>query len=572
MARPRKKADPHADIDYDEQARKNIAEFEEFQRSMSEDFTAEQRNQIAASMTDEERTTWMAQLKASEEIYRAAKARMSFREFVKFMRPEYRNGRHFEILANAFERIIAGEEVKLIINIAPRRGKSEYTSILFPAFLMGRRHGKKTLHITNVRALASDFGGKIRNMMEEDPYKRAFPEITLAKDKQAKDSWRTNRGGEYFAAGVGSTVFGRGGDLFIVDDPHKESESQTGSLEPPSKEDYEAAWNWWMTVRSRLQPGGSILIVMQRWSNHDLTGRLVAASKRNPQGDQWEVITMPALEEYTEHGEQKWRSTWPEFWPTDKVIQLRETMMSEANGAWRWHAMYQQEPGADAQSTFKREYWRAWEGKPPAYDFIIQSWDMAATSGSKSNYTAMTMWGVFNRPDNMGRPVANLMLIDAYRARLEFPDARRVVKEKYSIKSKDSHGRDAVTHPDCLIIEYKSAGIGIVQELRRAGIPVSDVAPSANQWGARNDKHARGQRVLEILSSGLVWYQEGSVKAMEVIEECAAFPNGEYDDYYDTVVQALQRFRDGGFIRLDNDDWEEEVESTPQKATYYNLG
>jgi len=568
MARPRKVVPPPV-IDEDEAARDVIAKYKAFREETAGQLTEEELRQRILALPKEKREQTQRMLAALSHKVKCAEARLDFSKFVKKINPDDLPGRHFDVLTAAFHRIAAGEPVRLIINIAPRRGKSERTSYLFPAWFIGRFPKKKVMAICNVKTLASDFGAKIRNLMDTPEYQDVFPSVKLAKDAQAKDKWRTNYKGEYFAGGVGSTVYGRGADLLILDDIHSERESTDGKMEPPSKEDYDAAWNWYQSILSRLHPNGSILVVMQRWSKHDLCGRLIEASRRTPGSHQWEVITLPALEEKQDlDGNIHYESTWPEYWSTKAMVQLRETMMAEPGGAWRWNSMYQQNPGADSVAMLKREYWRKWEkSSPPKCEFVIQSWDAAATGKDRSNYSACTTWGVFQANDNEGKAVYNIILLDAERGKWDFPDLKKAVVRKYNTVLKDGH-------PDALIIENKSAGIQLIQELRATGVPVTPVSPFGNQWtkmaGASNDKISRVNRILEMFSSGLVWAIQSS-SSEEVIEECAEFPNGQYDDYVDTVSQALARFRDGGFIRFETDEDDEDVEDKAPVA-YYNLG
>jgi len=565
MARPKREPTP-VFVDEDAKAREDIAEFHRMRELMGGKFTDVEIRQKIEAMPPETRQKVAQMVATLTKRFGVAKARLDFAEFAKRMDPDRLPGRHFDILTKAFHRIADGEEVKLIINIAPRRGKSEYTSYLFPSWFIGRFPKKKILHITNVKTLAADFGAKIRNLLDTPEYQEVFPNVKLSKDASAKDKWRTNYKGEYFAAGIGSTIYGRGGDLCIVDDPHSESESIDGKMEPPSKEDYDATWNWIQSAYSRVHPGGSILVVMQRWSKHDLTGRLIDAAKRNSKSFQWEVVTIPALEEYQNaEGDSEWRSTWPEFWPTKAVIQLRETMMSEPGGAWRWNSMYQQDPSADVVSMMKREHWKRWEDgkRAPVCEFVIQSWDMAATKNDKSNYSACTTWGVFRTSAKEDKGVYNIILLDAERGKWDFPDLKKAVVRKYNSVVKDGH-------PDCLLVENKSAGIQLIQELRETGVPVTSYRPTGNQYTASNDKISRVNRILEMFTSGLVWAPKRAW-AEEVIEECAEFPNGQYDDYVDTVSQALAKFREGGFIRFDTDEEENDQDNAAPMA-FYNLG
>ncbi len=569
MARAKTTAAPPV-IDEDAQAREVLAQYKAWRATTEGKLTAEELKQRLMALTPEKR----AELERMNGVLRhrvgVAEARLDFAKFVKRINPDDLPGKHFDILTKAFHRIADGEEMRLIINIAPRRGKSERSSYLFPAWYIGRFPKKKIMAISNVKTLASDFGAKIRNLMDTDEYKAVFPNVRLAKDAQAKDKWRTNYKGEYFAGGVGSTVYGRGADILLIDDLHSEIASIDGGMEPPSKDDYDAAWNWYQSILSRLHPKGSILVVMQRWSKHDLTGRLIDAARRTPGSHQWEVITVPALEETKDFdGNITYESTWPEYWSTKSMVQLRETMMAEPGGAWRWNSMYQQNPGADSIAMFKRDYWKRWDKpKPPACEFIIQSWDMAAGSKERSNYSACTTWGVFSLSEKEDKRLYNIILLDAERGKWDFPDLKKAVMRKYDTVVKDGH-------PDCLLVENKSAGMQLIQELKATGIPVTPVTPGGNQWmkmsGVSHDKVSRANRVLEMFTSGLVWAPHKGW-AEEVIEECANFPdNGQYDDYVDTMTQALTRFREGGFIRFDTDEEEEEVrEQAP--VSFYNLG
>jgi len=213
-------------------------------------------------------------------------------------------------------------------------------------------------------------------------------------------------------------------------------------------------------------------------------------------------------------------------------------------------------------------FWRKWEkDEPPKCEFVIQSWDAAATGKDRSNYSACTTWGVFQMHDKQGRKNYNIILLDAERGKWDFPDLKKAVVRKYNTVLKEGH-------PDALIIENKSAGMQLIQELQATGVPVTPVNQSGNQWmrmsGVSNDKVSRVNRVLEMFSSGLVWAMQASCSE-EVIEECAEFPNGQYDDYVDTVSQALTRFSDGGFIRFETDEDEEDVEEKAP-VSYYNLG
>ncbi len=488
-----------------------------------------------------------------------ANCRLIFMEYVKRMwGKDFIPGHHFDVLAKCFEKCVDEGNKRYIINIAPRRGKSEFASYLFPSWYLGRRPKSKVIQVSNIKSLAGDFGQKIRDLMATDDYETIFGNVTLNPDSKAKDKFNTNHGGSYFSVGVGGTIVGRGADLLIVDDPHSERETTDGDKEPPSRDDFERTWSWFNTLRARLQPNGSIIVVMQRWSPYDLAGRLLDYAKKNPFATQWEVITLPALVEkrndegeivYDDKSEPIWESTWPQYWSTDLMLKTKADILGLPDGRWRWECMYQQNVGAEEVSLVKRGSWKRWtKGKPPKCDFVIQSWDMATSDDARANYSACTTWGVFNVANPDDKPVYNIILLHAKRGQWKFHDLKTVVLNQY-------HRKDGV--PDILLIEKKSAGVQVIQELQRMGIPVSTANPHANRHTGKNDKYSRLNVVTSLFDSGMVWAPETDW-AEEVIDEVSEFPAGMYDDYVDSMTQALQRFRNGGFIRYETDEKEDD--------------
>ena len=208
----------------------------------------------------------------------------SFLSFVRAMWPDFITGRHHEIIAEKLERVARGELKRLIINMPPRHTKSEFASFLFPAWMMGREPRMKIIQATHTTELAVNFGRKVKNLLEQDDFHDVFPDVKLAADSKASGRWDTNRGGMYYAVGVGSNLAGRGGDLVVIDDPHSEQTAMSVS-------GFDDAWDWYTGgPRQRLQPGGSIVLVQTRWAEKDLTGQLVRAQAKDPLADQWEIV------------------------------------------------------------------------------------------------------------------------------------------------------------------------------------------------------------------------------------------------------------------------------------------
>ena len=470
-----------------------------------------------------------------EETESKEQAREGFMPFIKKVWPAFIEGRHHKIMAEAFERVANGDLKRLIINMPPRHTKSEFASYLLPAWFLGQYPDKKIIQTAHTAELSVGFGRKVRNLVDSDDYKEIFPELGLRADSKAAGRWSTSKGGEYFAIGVGGAVTGKGADLLIIDDPHSEQEGQ--SADPAV---FDKVYDWYTSgPRQRLQPGGSIIIVMTRWHKRDLTGKIVKTSVQREGMDEWEVIEFPAIM-------PSGNALWPEFWSLTELEALRSELPAP-----KWQAQYQQDPSSEESALVKREWWKKWEDeRPPPCEFIIQSWDTAFLKSQRADYSACTTWGVFYHPDESGVTQPNIILLDAYKERLEFPELKKCAFEFYN-----------EFEPDACIVEAKAAGTPLIFELRAMGIPVSEYTPSRG-----NDKISRVNAVSDLFASGIVWCPETRF-AEEVIEEFASFPAGEHDDLVDSSTQALLRFRQGGFLRLGSDEDEEPFYS--RRAEYY---
>jgi predicted phage terminase large subunit-like protein len=475
---------------------------------------------------------------AREELEVTTQAQDSFMVYTNYVWPNFIHGAHHKKMAAAFERVAKGECKRLIINMPPRHTKSEFASYLLPAWFLGKFPDKKVIQTSHTAELAVGFGRKVRNLVDSDVYKDIFPGVALQSDSKAAGRWATNKGGDYFAIGVGGAVTGKGADLLIIDDPHSEQEATIAETSP---EVYDKTHEWYTSgPRQRLQPGGAIVIVMTRWSKKDLTGQVLKSAAQRS-GEEWEVIEFPALL-------PSGRPLWPEFWSLKELEALKSEL---PNG--KWMAQYMQQPTSDVSAIIKREWWKIWpDDDPPFCEFLIQSWDTAFLKTERSDYSACTTWGVFYQPDDTGINQANIILLNSFKKRMEFPELKKKAYEEY--KEWD---------PDALIIEAKASGTPLLFELRAMGIPVQDYTPSRG-----NDKIARLNSVADIFASGHVWVPN-THWAEELVEEVASFPSGEHDDLVDSTSQALMRFRRGGFIRLASDEQEEVREFRRRRTAYY---
>ena len=452
-----------------------------------------------------------------------------FMSFVKHVWPEFIEGSHHKKIAEKFNLIAEGKLKRLIINMPPRHTKSEFSSFLLPAWMIGKRPKLKIIQSTHTTELAVRFGRKAKNLMDSQEYKQVF-ETRLREDSQAAGKWETEQGGEYYAAGVGSAITGRGADLLIIDDPHSEQDAMNIDA-------LERAYEWYTSgPRQRLQPGGAIVLVMTRWNTKDLTGALLKAQGET-KADKWELIEFPAIL-------PSGKPVWPEFWKLEELEGVKSSISLQ-----KWNAQWMQNPTSEEGAIIKREWWREWtHDYIPPLEHVIQSYDTAFMKKETADYSAITTWGVFHLNQDSG---PQLILLDAVKDRFEFPELRRIAYEQYKY-----------WNPETVLIEAKASGLPLTYELRKMGIPVINYTPSRG-----NDKHTRVNSVAPLFESGQIWAPVDKEFAQEVIEECAAFPYGDHDDLVDSMTQAVMRFRQGGFVDHPDDYVDEPTPNTTKE--YY---
>lgn len=490
------------------------------------------------TMTLVEKIELVEMLEEREKRSALYNGRTNMIDFAKRVYPGFKVGPHHRKLAKIFQDVIDGKKKRVIINIAPRMGKSEFSSYLFPAYFLGNDPNKKIIMGTHTASLSEDFGRRVRNLLEDEDYNALFPGTTLAQDQKASGKWSTEAGGQYYAAGVGGALAGRGADLFMIDDPHSEQDVKANS-----RLAFDTAWSWFQTgPLQRLMPNGAIIVVMTRWGPLDLTGRLIDYQVKNPNSPQWEIVELPAI---LNEGTENEKSLWPEQWPLESLKSAKSSMDPRY-----WNAQYMQQPTSDTAAIISRKQWRVWPNDdPPKCDYVIQSWDTAFEVKNNSDYSACTTWGVFYNEEEDNSP--QIILLDAFKERMTFPDLKATAFKHW--KEWD---------PDAFIVEKKASGGPLIQELRAAGIPVQEFSPSRG-----NDKMVRVNAIADLFASGKVWAPD-TRWAREVIEEIAAFPVGEHDDFVDCCSQALLRFRQGGFITLQSDAQDERL-FRGRTAAYY---
>jgi predicted phage terminase large subunit-like protein len=491
--------------------------------------------QALPAMPDKQKRRTLELLKQYDASMTQSMGKESFLDFINHVYPGYKVGPHHLKLIQIFEDIAAGKKKRVIVNIAPRHGKSELISYLAPAWFLGKYPQKKIIMGSHTADLAVNFGRRVRNLVGSEAYKGIFPQVELQSDSKSASRWGTNFNGEYFAIGVGGALAGRGADLFIIDDPHSEQEAKTGRPDV-----FLPAWEWFQSgPLQRLMPGGAIIIVMTRWSKLDLTGMIVQQTERNEDVDPWEVVEFPAIKDDGE-------ALWPEFWDVEELLAKKAALDIRY-----WNAQYMQKPTSEEGALIKREWWQIWEkDDPPECEFIIMSLDAAQEATNRADYNALTTWGVFYNEETQNFAI---ILLNAIKKRMEYPELKKLVLEEYK-----------EWQPDAFMVEKKSNGSALYQEFRRMGVPVGEFTPGKGQ-----DKIARVNAVSDLFASGIV-YAPDHRWAKEVIEECNDFPAGTNDDLVDSTTLALLRFRQGGFLRLPTDEPEDNfLKQYRKKAAYY---
>lgn len=490
------------------------------------------------------------------------RAREHFLTFCHRVYPGFKEGPHHRHLAPLLEDMArpdgytweSEEEPpwakRMTVSMPPRFGKSETIAFLYVAWYLGHNPKHQIMMVTHTEDLSSAFGRKVRDLIDTEEYQAIFEgSVQVSKDKSASGNWTTVQGGVYLALGVGGSAAGKGAHLLVCDDLVSEQAVLYGNPEQA----FEHAWNYIQVgPLQRLMPGGRIIMIGTRWGKRDPIARAIQWSKdkANEGAMAWHEVRFPAIMEVERGGEMVTVSLWPEQWPVKELLAKKANMRPHF-----WAAQYMQEPTNEEAALLKREHWRLWTGaRPPECHYIIQTWDTAHETKTRNDYSACTTWGVFwYEPRNRNE----IILLDYWKDRVEYPELKK--------KAKEFHDK---WEPDDFIIEKKAAGAPLIQELRRTGLFVMETNPSRGKSGLSNDKYARTNAVADIFEDGLVWVPD-TKGGRELVEVCADFPNGEYDDPVDCTVMAMERFRKGGFVTLSSDEPEDDNPVAPPRAAYY---
>lgn len=426
------------------------------------------------------------------------KARESLIAYCLLSYRDFRPNWHHRRLAMELEKVEKGETDRLIVMMPPRHGKSELSSVRFPAWFMGRNPSLNVIACSYSAELAETFGRKVRDLASARLFSNVFNAGGVRKNVRSASRWELEKGGRYLAAGAGGSITGQGGHLILIDDPVKNAEQASSSLFR------EKLWDWYQsTLFTRLEKNGRIVLVQTRWHEDDLAGRLLA---KYP--DEWRTVKFPAFAESDEAYRRKGDPLWEWKYGREGLMRIKESV-----GTRVWNALYQQEPAPDSGSILKREWWRYYRVLPADTDYWFQSWDMSFKATDNSDYVVGQVWAVKG---------SQRYLADMVRERMDFSETIRALKN-ITAKYPQAHAK---------YIEDKANGSAVISALKKEVSGLIAVEP-------KGSKTARAYAVQPLLEAGNVLVPENRGFTADLVEEAAAFPFGRHDDAVDALTQAL---------------------------------
>jgi len=470
---------------------------------------------------------------------RVVKARGNLIDYALLMLDSYHPEPFHYLIADRLEAAERGDIPRLMIFMPPRHGKTELSSRLFPSWFLGRNAQKEVIASTYSAELAASFGKDARNYVKSAEFKEVFPQASLSQDASARTDWevyhqvnnRTRRS-KYFGTSVGGSATGKGAHVFIIDDPVKDR------AEANSKTIRDRIWDWYTAVAyTRLEERRSaVVLIMTRWHEDDLAGRLLAKEMETalaPDSDSdrfnenWEVLSLPAIAEKDEKfqifnpdyqerlgseffSRKKGAPLYPRKFPLDRYLSIRAVDEPD------FVALYQQRPSIEEGEIFKEQWWTYYGDSdlPSNVVFSVQSWDTGSTRNESSD-PSVGITAVFDG--------LNVYLTDLTRGKFTYPDLKQLILDEYK-----EH------RPHKVVIEYKSSGIDLVEDLKQTILPVEP-------FHVRGDsKLARAMSVTSLIEAGRVKLPRNAPWLTDFIDELKKFPNAKHDDQVDSLSQLLR--------------------------------
>lgn len=455
---------------------------------------------------------------ARRELKRRA-SRVSLANFTTYTYPAYKMGWfHAEIcqaLDEFLQDVVNKKSPRLILCAPPRSGKSEIVSRRFPAYLLGRYPDLSFIGTSYSSDLSGSFAKDVQRIMEDESFREVFPDVRIPGKgvqgagfvRQADRFEVIDHKGSYYSVGVGGSLTGRGADVLVVDDPVSNMQDAL------SKRVRDSTWDWYTsTAYTRLSPGGGVIVMATRWNCDDLIGRLLEARAAG-EGDEWKVITFPAIAEHDEPMRKAGEALHPERFDIEALKRIRASV-----GEKVWASLYQQHPVPDGGGLFKEDWMRYWkqEDLPEHFDALVMSWDMTFKQTTTSDFVVGQVWG---------KRKGSFYLLDQVRDRMDFVRTKKAFLDLCQKWPK-------VTRK---LVEDKANGPAIISALKESIPGIVPVTP-------KESKEARAASVTTLWEAGNVFVPHPSVAPWvktDFVPELLSFPAGAHDDQVDSMTQAL---------------------------------
>ncbi len=447
-----------------------------------------------------------ALIKALAEASKMELARRHYVNYVEYVHQGvWVRAAHLKLVCDELDKVVSGETNRLMIFMPPRHGKSMTVTKTFPSYFLGRYPDKRVIEVSYGSELAEEFGESNRSKVSK--FGKGLFGIEVSQTQATKTNWNIqDHFGGMVSVAVGGPITGKGADLLIIDDPIKNRmEAESEASRKHLIAEYQSS------IRTRVQAGGAIIIILTRWQENDLAGFLLDKAKES--GEEWKVISLPAICEDEEHDllhRKKGQALWPEGGYDEKWAEE----IKRDVGSYDWASLFQQRPAPVEGGMFKRGYWKYYKVLPSKFEQIVQSWDCTFKDKKESDYVVGQVWGKIG---------ADRYLIDQVRGKMSFTETMQAMRQ-LTAKYPKAYKK---------LIENKANGPAVIDVLKHEIAGLTPVEPEGG-------KVVRAYAAMPVVESGNVYIPDPTIASwvFDFVEEFAVFPNGLNDDQVDAMTQA----------------------------------